>query len=156
MKVTKITEAQLQTLIREQAIKYKRVLELEARRDEIKKQLNEMYGANETGEVDEIFGLGQTPEQKAVAAQEKGMAVINANRNFKTIYANLLQKEPAKAPLMVQYLAAHPDAKGIKWNPARNEFADINDNITGNLLQRMAAGTGSLTGGGGVGTKPTE
>lgn len=191
MKVTKITQEQLQQLIKETALKYKKVLDLQKRRDEVKRQLNEIaYGAGSAGEVTEDMGgspagevvaepnmdeinlipnairkmpvaqkLGvSSPEQKAAADQQQaqtnaqttqanGMKVIESDPRgmWQKYYAGLLKTAPQQAPKMVEYLAAHPDAKGIKWNPARNEFADINDNITGTMLQKLGTGMSSQT-----------
>lgn len=59
-KTVKITQKQLQSIISEEAIKYKKVLELQKKRESIVKQLNEMYDENcatEEGTVDEgLFG----------------------------------------------------------------------------------------------------
>ena len=72
-KVIKLTSKQLQTIIAEEATRYRKVLELQRKKEAILSQLNEMYEAEELAEIgiDEgLFGLGDSPEKKAAAAEE--------------------------------------------------------------------------------------
>ena len=57
-KVVKVTAKQLQQIISEEASKYKKVLELKRKREEIMSQLNEMYEVNE---VEELLGGQPVP-----------------------------------------------------------------------------------------------
>ena len=77
----KITKEQLKTLIKEEASRIRKEmnlekektskkLKLENRKTEIMSKLNEMYGED----VQEIFGLGKSAEQKAAEKAEAEMA----------------------------------------------------------------------------------
>ena len=90
-KIIKVTAAQLQNIIAEEATRYKKVLELQRKKDAIMSQLNEMYEAEE---IDEIFGFGKKsfnlnalkPSAEAIAFATKHPARKVAIDAFKKHY----------------------------------------------------------------------
>ena len=161
MKVTKITQIQLKELIKEQAVRYKKVLELEARKEEITKQLNEMYGVNE------LDGFGAQPDVAEEGVQNFLATNIPATQKFglrtdvqkqqSTIdwvtkhpalgqtYKQLLATDPVKAEKYIEFYTKFPTHKGqIKWDDARKEWADVADNLAPTTL----ANVGGKIGGG--------
>ncbi len=69
-KTRKVTPAQLQKLIQEEAIRQKRILDLKQKREEVVKQLNEIYETDEyvdEGISDFILGSKEKWKQKIVA-----------------------------------------------------------------------------------------
>ena len=118
-KTVKITQKQLQSIISEEAIKYKKVLELQKRREGIVKQLNEMYDENcttEEGTVDEgLFG----PSKETVANEERVRALAN---QWATKYAN------SKLVGTVDDVMAKAKADGYKGS------VTVRKSATGNLV----------------------
>lgn len=96
-KVVKITAKQLQTLINEEASKYKKVLELKNKKEEILSQLNEMYEAEE---LDELFGY-KNAAQKEAELQAKNQLFDGAAQ----AYLATLAKSPQFQAIATQQIA---------------------------------------------------
>lgn len=75
MNKIKITKSQLKSLIQEEAKRYRRVIELEQKKENIVAQLNEMYEQNHDIEMEEgVFGnLFSKPNPEEKRAQMKQM-----------------------------------------------------------------------------------
>lgn len=166
-KVIKVTPKQLQTIIAEEASRYKKVLELKKKQKAVLTQLREMYEPEELQEIigengiDEgMFGLektkfGQalgmkTPEQK----RQEALLKINSNKNLKAKYAQALAVSPERGELYVKYWEKWPNSKeGAEWDEAQKNYVPLSDvGLTNRpLMQRVSAGSGAMTSGGGSG-----
>ncbi|SRR3972149_379568 len=166
-KIIKISAKQLQTIISEEASRYKKVLELKRKQKSIISQLNEMYEAQELQElmggeinVDEGFkeilqkakkAIGmQTPEEKREAA----LAKINSNKNLKAKYAEALSISSERGEAYIKYWEKWPNSnEGAEWDEAQKNYVPLSDVGLSNrpLAQRLGAGTSSMTTGGGAG-----
>jgi len=156
----KLTKEQLKNIIKEEAsrirkemelerVKSSKKIQLEGRKAEIESQLSEMYGED----VQEIFGLektklGQavgmkTPEQKNQAA----VATITAHPVWKNAPAKWAQTYKITPEVAMQWLVDIVVAEGgklptsVKWDAAKNKMVN--------------ATTYSATGGSG-GVNPTH
>ncbi len=133
-KVIKVSAQQLKTIISEEASRYKKVLELQRKKDSIMSQLNEMY---ETQEIDEIFGLEktklgqavgmQTPEQKTANATQ----LIQSHPAYKQTSANVAAKYKLDANMvlnkLIQFVVNNGGKLplgGVSWDNAKQVFVD--------------------------------
>ena len=117
----KITKEQLQQIIKEEAAKYKKVLELEKRKSAIVKQLNEMYEDEcymEEGLGDTKFGqkLGfKSDEQK----RKDALDYIMSHPSRKEIY---LSFDPEKRNKLIEFFVKNPGVKYFSWDDAKKQF----------------------------------
>lgn len=135
----KITQTQLKQLIRESAVKYKRVLELEEKKAEIVKQLNEM----EEG----FLGMQSDEEknrQSALIRQFDGLVGQGAVGD-KNAFIEKAKEDNFGGTLIVQ------PARGAQF--AGKKMIIYLPKPT--MMQKLAAGTSSQTTGGGTGAKQT-
>jgi hypothetical protein len=139
-KVIKVSAKQLKTIIAEEASKYKKVLELQKKKDVIMSQLNEMYAPEE---IDEIFGLEktklgqavgmQTPEQKTAIATQ----LIQSHPAYKQTAANVAAKYKLDVNMvfqkLVQFVVNNGNklpTGGLSWDNIKQLFVD-NTKYTG-------------------------
>jgi Glu-tRNA(Gln) amidotransferase subunit E-like FAD-binding protein len=134
-KVIKVTAKQLQSIIAEEASRYKKVLELQRKKEQILSQLNEMYEAQELAEIGIDEGLfGKSAEEKA-AELKQNTDRLNAlydsdfNDFVKAVPANTKARESfrpiaqEKKPAMVQEAIKRIGNLGAKAGEAHFIFA---------------------------------
>lgn len=142
----KITKEQLTQLIREEAIKYKKVSELENKKAEIEKQLNEMcsMGAEQPGEMDEILGFGKKTEK----TREQWSQEIIANA-MKKIEAYKASSGGKLFPTPKWATAGTPEHEKAIDAAMKLQNADIYFNTAkGTFLPRSYSAKGHTFGGG--------
>lgn len=124
-KVIKVTAKQLQTIISEEASRYKRILELKRKKESVMSQLNEMYEAQE---IDEIWGLEKTKLGQAVGmktTEQKNQEALNgimAHPAKKAVYLQAKQESPEKAQKYIEFFVNNPGVMYAQWNSATNQW----------------------------------
>ena len=164
----KITKSELKTLIQEEVKRQKTVIELTNKKKAILKQLNEMeydmeeMSMSEEGEMDEIFGLEKTKFGQAVGMKTPEQKMANAMNLIKThpakakFYNQEKAISPERAAAYAKYVSEHPnDLEGVFFDEKQKRYRPLSERGLENkpLMQRLGAGAGSLTGGGGAGAK---
>jgi hypothetical protein len=123
----KLKKSLVEQIIKEEALKIKKIMVLKEEKERIIKQLNELYEeeaeveevGNEEEMVDEIFG--NLFGSKKVS-REEAIKIISNHPVKKQAYLKAKAENPEKAEKYIQYIMNHPDAKYIKWNPETQNF----------------------------------
>lgn len=178
-KVIKVSAKQLKTIIAEEASRYKKILELKRKKDAVISQLREMYEPEELqelvgedgmdeGVMDTLGKIGQSVKKavgmkstEEIQAEKKAntLKAIASHPAKKAMYFDIKNKNPERLEKYIQYMTNHPfDKEGVSWDEKQQNFIPLSDVGLSDrpLTQRLAAGTGTMTGGGGGGQKMEE
>ena len=114
----KIKKSELVQIIKEEAVKVKKVKLLEAEKAQILSTLNEIY---EGDEVEESFlGMGK----KNSVSKEDALNIINGHPARRAVYQQALSKFPERAPKYVEFFMKNSNVKSVKWDKAKQQYVD--------------------------------
>ena len=122
----KIKQSLVEQIIKEESLRVKRILVLKEEKENILKQLNELY---EEGEMDEsIFGDVGKGIKKAFAPKpisiERTIERIKGHQMRKAIYEKFLKENPLKAEKFVEFYTKNPIDAVPSWDEIKQEFVD--------------------------------